>query len=230
MNLLNPKRHTLPPPQRALWPRLIQTPKHFVLYGGTALALRLGHRESVDFDFFSKQRFNPDTLYTAIPYLQHQKVLSVSDNTLHVQVQAGDGTVKMSFFGDLTLTQIDKPDKIQDNQIAVASLRDIFGMKCAVVCVRPELKDYQDIHALITEGRFTLAEGLGAAKAIYGHQYNPLNTLKALTYFKDLSGELSNTQKKGLIQAVQTTTLSQVPVLSSCASIGDGLNHRGSSP
>lgn len=43
----------LPPPQRALWSELEAVPRSFVLYGGTALALRLGHRASVDFDFFS---------------------------------------------------------------------------------------------------------------------------------------------------------------------------------
>jgi hypothetical protein len=43
----------LPEPQRALWPILEQVPKRFVLYGGTAIALRLGHRESVDFYFLT---------------------------------------------------------------------------------------------------------------------------------------------------------------------------------
>ena len=37
---------------RALWPDLAEVPHSFVLYGGTALALRLGHRISEDFDFF----------------------------------------------------------------------------------------------------------------------------------------------------------------------------------
>jgi len=45
----------LPPAQLALWPELRQIPAHFVLYGGTAIALRLGHRQSVDFDFFTFQ-------------------------------------------------------------------------------------------------------------------------------------------------------------------------------
>src|SRR5205085_7929658 len=43
----------LPAPQRTLWSELVALPRHFVLYGGTALALRLGLRVSVDFDFFS---------------------------------------------------------------------------------------------------------------------------------------------------------------------------------
>lgn len=42
----------LPPAQRALWPRLAALPVDAVLYGGTALAIRLGRRTSVDFDLF----------------------------------------------------------------------------------------------------------------------------------------------------------------------------------
>jgi len=40
----SPKLNILPASQRAIWKELKATPKHFVLYGGTALALRLGHR------------------------------------------------------------------------------------------------------------------------------------------------------------------------------------------
>ena len=50
-----PNLSMLPPPQLRLWLELDSTPDHFTLYGGTAFALRLGHRVSVDFDFFSSQ-------------------------------------------------------------------------------------------------------------------------------------------------------------------------------
>lgn len=53
----------LPPPQRRFWDELGATPRDFVLYGGTALALRLGHRQSEDFGFcpFAKfRRGSPD--------------------------------------------------------------------------------------------------------------------------------------------------------------------------
>jgi hypothetical protein len=51
--VFTPRLDILPPAQRTLSPHLIQVPGHFVLYGGTAIWLRLGHRQSVDFDFFS---------------------------------------------------------------------------------------------------------------------------------------------------------------------------------
>ena len=64
-----PRLDILPASQRALWRELAAIPPDFVLYGGTALALRLGHRTSEDFDFFSNQSFQPDELERRIPFL-----------------------------------------------------------------------------------------------------------------------------------------------------------------
>ncbi|MBN9405087.1 MAG: nucleotidyl transferase AbiEii/AbiGii toxin family protein [Burkholderiales bacterium] len=53
--MLKPRLDVLPRAQQRLWPQLSKVRGlGFVLYGGTAIALRLGHRESVDFDFFSE--------------------------------------------------------------------------------------------------------------------------------------------------------------------------------
>jgi hypothetical protein len=58
-----PRLDILPPEQRQLWPELAQVgDEAFVLYGGTAVALYLGHRESIDFDFFTDQTFLPEQL------------------------------------------------------------------------------------------------------------------------------------------------------------------------
>jgi len=57
MNSFEPRVDVLPPSQLALWPKLACIKERFVLYGGTALALRLGHRASVDFDYFSFEPF-----------------------------------------------------------------------------------------------------------------------------------------------------------------------------
>ena len=62
-----PNLDILPASQRALWKELKATPKHFVLYGVTALALRLGHRVSEDFDFFTNTTFDPEGLVDPIP-------------------------------------------------------------------------------------------------------------------------------------------------------------------
>ena len=61
------KPDILPATQRRLWDSGLGVPAHFVLCDGTALALRLGHRQSVDFDFFSAENFSPDALLRALP-------------------------------------------------------------------------------------------------------------------------------------------------------------------
>jgi hypothetical protein len=48
---------------------LRQIPKHFVLHEGTAIALRLGHRASVDFDFFTSESFKPEKILSGVPLL-----------------------------------------------------------------------------------------------------------------------------------------------------------------
>ena len=62
MKTFQPRLGILPPSQRALWPKLVAVRERFILYGGTALALHLGHRASVDFDFFSFQPFEVENL------------------------------------------------------------------------------------------------------------------------------------------------------------------------
>jgi hypothetical protein len=64
-----PRLDILPPPQRLLWHELSAVPPEFVLYGGTAIALHLGHRESVDFDFFGDRPLDPSLLVPALPFL-----------------------------------------------------------------------------------------------------------------------------------------------------------------
>lgn len=73
---------TLPEAQRALWSELKQLPRHFVLYGGTALALRLGHRQSEDFDFFADAPIDPRDLLESVPLLQKATVRQMAANTL----------------------------------------------------------------------------------------------------------------------------------------------------
>ena len=76
----------LPKAQRVLWPSLHEIPHGFVLYGDTALTLRLGHRTSVDFDFFSNRPVVPDTLLSSVPFLKGGAVAQRSENVLTVWV------------------------------------------------------------------------------------------------------------------------------------------------
>ncbi|MBI4026718.1 MAG: nucleotidyl transferase AbiEii/AbiGii toxin family protein, partial [Verrucomicrobia bacterium] len=170
----------LPPSQAQLWPELSCIPQHFALYGGTAIALRLGHRPSVDFDFFSSRSFRPDELIETLPFLSRGERLQSKSNTLTVSVTRG-APIILSFFGGLALGRVGEPNQTEGNQVIVASLLDLAATKMAVIQERAEKKDYVDITRLIQAG-IALETALGAAIALYGENFNPAISLKALAY------------------------------------------------
>lgn len=179
-----PRLDILPSPQRRLWNELSAVPKEFVLYGGTAIALYLGHRQSVDFGFFGDRPLDPATLAPVIPFLADAIVTQREPNTFSCIVDRG-GAIKLSFFGLPDIPRLSSPLISSDNGLQVASLLDLAGTKASVVQMRAEAKDYIDIDALVSDGRVDLPAALAAARAIYGPQFNPQITLKALSYFDD---------------------------------------------
>lgn len=182
--MLTPRLEILPSSQRRLWDEMRGAiPAGFVLYGGTALALRLGHRASEDFDFFSNEAFLPAELEARVPFLAGAERLQASPNTLVSRVDRG-GPVKVSFFGGLPLRRVADPEPAEENGVLVASLLDLAATKVKVVQDRAEAKDYLDVSRLLEEG-IELSEALGSAQAVYGSIFNPLLSLKALCYFAD---------------------------------------------
>jgi hypothetical protein len=211
---MEPRLDILPAPQRRLWPELSDTPGEFTLYGGTAIALRLGHRPSLDFDFFAAQSFAPDDLLRNVPYLHGAIVRQAAPNTLTATVERG-GPVHLSFFGGLDLGQVAAHDLVAGVGVKVASLMDLAGLKVAVVTQRAELKDYLDIHAILTRANISLPDMLAAAQIIYGSQFNPLLALKALAYHEDHAlADLSPVVRRALVAAVSATDPRRLPTLS----------------
>jgi hypothetical protein len=208
--MLIPRLDILPLSQRTLWSELTEVPAGFVLYGGTALALRLGHRMSEDFDFFSNAGFRPDDLERQVSFLAGGSRLQSSPNTLVAQIDR-NGPVKLSFFGGLSLRRVRDPEAVEGPGLLVASLLDLAATKVKVVQDRAEAKDYVDISRLLEEG-VELPQALGAAQAVYGEVFNPLLSLKALSYFKD--GDLrtlpESVQSK-LTQAVKKVDPDRLP-------------------
>lgn len=198
---MDPHLSILPESQRNLWSELNQIPDHFVLYGGTALALRLGHRISVDFDFFSSSPFLPDELIGRIPFAKGSEILQSSANALTILVDRG-APVKVSFFGNLGFGQMEEPEIAGDNGLRIASVIDIMASKLKTVLQRSEAKDYIDIAEILRSG-VSLEAGLGASRAVYGECMNTLLPLKALCYFDDGDlGTLSQEIKERLLGAV----------------------------
>ena len=112
-----------------------------------------------------------------------------------------------------------------DNRIKMASMIDLFGMKCATVPQRVEAKDYIDIDTILSNTNLKLVDGMGAAQSIYGKRYNSVFTLKALSFFEN--EELQNLTKDlkiRLINSVKESTLLSVTAFQNTKEIGEMVN------
>lgn len=204
-----PCMEVLPPAQKRLWPYLRATiGLGFTLYGGTAIALRLGHRTSVDFDFFSPRPLDREAMQSALPFMAQSVVLQDQPNNLTVLVPASDidgdsepAHVKLSFFGTIGFGRVAKPDRTEDGVLQVASLDDLMATKVKVILQRAEAKDYRDIAAMVNAA-VSLPRGLAAAREMFGPNFQPGESLKAMVYFED--GDLRTLtieEKRSLVTA-----------------------------
>jgi hypothetical protein len=212
-----PRLDILPKPQRRLWDELAAVPPDFVLYGGTAVALHLGHRHSIDFDFFGNRPFDPAKLTASIPFMAAATITQREPNTLSVVVDRG-GPVKLSFFGVPGLPRLAPPHIAPDNGVQIASLMDLAGTKVNVVQLRAEAKDYRDIDAILRDGRIDLPTALASAQALYGPQFSPQIALKALSFFDEGSlRRLAKATRDRLSKAVREVDLDRLPTIARAA-------------
>ncbi len=171
--------HILNPTQNKILPRLSFTKPEFYLGGGTALALQLGHRTSVDFDFYASHKFNNQQMAKTINRLFPGTDISSEqpENTLRLDVM---GAEVSAFYYPYPLL-----DRLVDyGPVSLASLTDIAAMKTAAIIQRARQRDYYDIYYLIKE--------LGMEKIINAtyqkfpwYEENNIIVFTSLTYFTD---------------------------------------------
>jgi hypothetical protein len=174
----------LPIPQRVFWDEHLATlPLGWVLYGGTAIALHLGHRQSRDFDFFSSDPLDRKELRGACPALASARTLQDEPDTLTVVAEIEAEPVKLSFFGGIDFGRVGEPVRI-GGKARIASRLDLLGTKLATVTQRIEPRDYVDIAALLDSG-LSIDEGVAALLALYGDQASGLQSVKTISWFRE---------------------------------------------
>jgi len=155
----------------------------FYLAGGTALALQLGHRDSIDFDFFSTNSFSTEELFYKIErvFIGHQIVkIQEAKDTLTLII---DQSIKLSFFS--YQYKLMKP-LIDENFFKMASIEDISCMKMSAIISRSVLKDYVDLYFIFHQ--FELATLLNLTNKKFPAIDSNL-VLKSLVYFEDIENE-----------------------------------------
>ena len=180
---LEPKLDVLPAAQKEIWTGLSSAPHlNFVLYGGTAIALQLGHRESLDFDFFRSEPLDKDQIRATFEFVRGATVLQDAPETLVVLAGVPAGSVKISFFGGIGFGRVNDPLQTCDGTLLVASLDDLMATKLKATLDRAEAKDYRDIAEMISAG-VSLPAGLSAFKQMFDGE--PAQVLRAIGYFGD---------------------------------------------
>ena len=170
--------------QKRVWPSLAEaTAQDFVLYGGLALALQLGHRHSQDFDLFRAKPFTTAELQKKIPLIRRGLIIQEAENTLTVSIPDanGKGATKLSFFGGVGFVANAKRHATPDRVVNIADLGELMAAKLTVILQRVEARDYQDIAALIRAG-VSVAAGMKRAKETHP-QFPMQEALKAMVYF-----------------------------------------------
>ncbi len=191
MKTFTPFLETLPEAQQNIWPSLAPVSSlEFVLYGGTAIALQLGHRISGDFIFFNNNQLDKDKLYEQLPFCQKGRILQDQPNVLTL-THAG---VEFSFSGGVNFGDVGTPLATEDRVLTVASLDDLMAMEIRDILQRSSVKDYQDIAAMVEAG-VSLEKGLTAARQMCGGSYPLIESLCAMDYFE--SGDLVKSKKAG---------------------------------
>jgi hypothetical protein len=150
----------------------------FALAGGTSLALRFGHRLSIDLDFFTEAAFEPPDLANLLA-VGPESITGSASGTLQIQLRK----VKVEFLRH-SYPPLAPKEFIQN--IHFWSLQDVAAMKLNAICNRGSKKDFYDIRALLKE------YDLHQLIQWYGAKYQPASSLmlvRSLSWFEDADAE-----------------------------------------
>ena len=151
----------------------------YFLVGGTAIALQLGHRYSIDFDLFSGKEIDTINIKKRIKKfnLEYKTRHSAFDQ-FHIDIS------------DVRLTFFEYPYNIKaevwfEKNCRMPDLLTLSAMKCMALGGRAKWKDYVDMYFILKE-KFTLKEISEKASEIYGNDFNEKLLRQQLAYFKDI--------------------------------------------
>lgn len=153
----------------------------FFLAGGTSLALQLGHRTSVDFDFFSLKSFDQEKIFENLRNERVKfEVSFTEEDTLSLVTKDG---IEVSFFKNNypLLFPFKKLEKID-----LASEQDISALKIGALLQRGTQRDFIDLYYLLR--KYSVEQIINWAKEKYPHISVEL-MLMSMTYFKDANAD-----------------------------------------
>lgn len=157
--------------------------KPYILCGGTALAIQIGHRKSEDLDFMMwriSKTEKPEVNWNAIERELKEKIGEIDNfNMLGFdQVEFVVRGVKFSFFVSDNLSPVTAPTEYLGN-IRLADIESIMAMKMEVMLRRMKFRDYYDIYCMLQEG-YSIHNGIEKALNLSRHRLSSKNIIAML--------------------------------------------------
>jgi Nucleotidyl transferase AbiEii toxin, Type IV TA system len=180
----------------------------FFLVGGTALALQLGHRNSIDIDLFARREFEPAEIENLLAGLFTYKTTLARKNTILAVINQ----IKTDFIRhNYPLLQ----PLVTEEGITFLSKEDIAAMKLhAIIQSGKRLKDFIDIYFLLQH--FNMQQMIEFFTVKYQYS-NPMIAMKAVTFFDEIDENADSPKllkplpladiKKRILMAAQKPTL-----------------------
>lgn len=156
----------------------------FYLAGGTALALQIGHRKSIDFDLFSSGEISKD-LFTQVKRSFADKIVDLSVNNQDELTVFIDNT-KITFLKYPFTILL---DLIDHEGVKLLNVKEIAATKAYAIGRRGSFKDYVDLYFVILEGHSSLSEIVEMAEKKYSNEFKARLFLEQLIYLEDIEEE-----------------------------------------
>ncbi|MDP3042863.1 MAG: nucleotidyl transferase AbiEii/AbiGii toxin family protein [bacterium] len=174
------RQEVLTKEQAELLPLVKKFIKDFGLVGGTAIALQIGHRRSIDFDLFSNRDFNNGKIRKLI-IKSGYKIGKVYKD------EAGQFTF---FVNKVQFTFFHYPFKIEfskhfEKTLRMPDLLTLAAMKAYALGRRAKWKDYVDLYFIINKYH-SIKKIVARSKDIFKNEFNERIFREQLAYFKDI--------------------------------------------
>jgi len=164
--------------QNQLLSTLVQFKREYYLVGGTAIALHIGHRESIDFDLFKEKDIRKKDIFSKLKTIDY-KVSFADYNQLNMSANG----VKITFFSFPYKVPISSELK---GIIKMPDLLTLAAMKAFALGRRAKWKDYVDLY-FILKFHFAFNEVLTKAKEIFGDEFIEKQFIAQIGYFKGIN-------------------------------------------
>ena len=168
----------LSPEQKELLPIISQFKREYYLVGGTAIALHIGHRESIDFDLFKEKDIRKKVVFSKLKNVNYK--VSFSD---YNQINMLASGVKITFFSFPYNFPVNSE---LEKFIKMPDLLTLAAMKAFALGRRAKWKDYVDLY-FILKYHFSFEEISNKAKMIFKDEFIEKQFIAQLGYFKGIN-------------------------------------------